>query len=146
MRFYRVSLPTASPIPLREYIPTGETLEHWEHMASVRSFKDLSDPSHYLQTVAAGIAKNNPPGRSRMFQNDQTHDLVLDFVVFTPPAAPQQIAEWNLMRARYVEGRGLVVYKYAVRFYAYGADTGAKITAERNAMMAPFALAAFNEE
>jgi hypothetical protein len=145
-RFYRVYAPAESPIQLREYLPSGESIEHWSHLASVRIFKDINNPGLYLQNVAAGVAKSNPAARSRLLQNNQTHELLLDFMMFAPAGSAQAYAEWNLMRARFVEGKGLVVYQYAVRYYTFGADTGAKVNAERISMMEPFGSAVFEEE
>jgi hypothetical protein len=144
-RFYRI-FATDSPIPLREYIPDGEAMEHWSHLVSVRVLKDLSDPANYLQIVEANVAKSNPSNRSRLLQVDATKDLVLDFLVFGANAASQQFAEWSLMRCKYVPGAGLVVFQYAVRYYTFGAETGAKVNAERDSVLKPFEAASFREE
>jgi hypothetical protein len=146
LKFYKIYAPAESAAQLREYIPAGETIDHWNRLASVRVFKDLKDPVAYLQKVAAGVAKSHPAARYQFLQNNQSKVLVLDFMMFAPASSPQPFAEWNLMRARYVEGTGLIVYQYAVRYYTFGAETGAKVNAERNKMVEPFESASFEEE
>jgi hypothetical protein len=114
--------------------------------ASIRVFKDLTDPGADLQTVAAGVVKSGPSAGARLLKDTNTDGLILDFMMFAPPSAEQPFAEWNLMRAKYLEGTGLVVYQYAVRYYTFGAETGAKVNAERMTMMTPFGSATFQEE
>ncbi len=137
--------PADSPVQLREYIPADETLAHWDHLASIRVFKDLTDPTAYLNTTADAVAKSNPSAQSRFLQNSQTKQVILDFLTFAPANSPQQFAEWNLMRTKFVPGKGLIVYQYATRYYTGGADVGAKISAERNRILPPFETATFEE-
>ena len=67
-------------------------------------------------------------------------------MTFAPDSAPVHFAEWNLMRARYVQGTGLIVYQYAMRLYKFGESSGAVINAERNKMTGPFESASFEEQ
>ena len=137
--------PSDSPVQLREYIPADETLAHWDHLASIRVFKDLTDPSAYLQATADAVAKSNPAAQSRFLQNSQTKQVILDFLTFAPANSPLQFAEWNLMRTKFVPGKGLVVYQYAVRYYTAAAEIGGKIAAERIRILPPFETATFEE-
>lgn len=138
--------PADSPVGLREYLPAGESLDHWNRLASVRVFGGLNDPAAYLKNVAAGVAKSNPAARYQFLQNNETKDLILDFMVFATDPSKPTFAEWNLMRAVYEEGRGLVVYQYAVRYYTFGSQTGPMVNEERNAMAGPFETASFIEQ
>ena len=141
----RAYAPDDSPVALRMYLPAGETLEHWHRLASVRVLQDLQDPAEYLSNMAAVVAQSHPAARFKFLRNDRTKELVLDFTTFAPDSVSARVAEWNLMRARYVPGTGLLVYQYAMRLYPYGASSGAVINAERNRMIGPFESASFEE-
>jgi len=146
LKFFKAYAPADSPVQLREYLPAGETFDHWNRMASVRVFKDQKDPKKYLDAVAAQVVKSHPAARAQLLQNDKTKTLVLDFMTFPADDVRPRFAEWNLMRAKYIKGTGLVVYQYAVRFYVVGKETGALVNAERNKMVAPFESATFEEK
>lgn len=146
LKLLRAYAPESSQVDLREYLPAGETFDHWTRLASVRVFKDLEDPKEYLANVAAAVTKSSPAARYQFLQNHKTKEYILDFMTFAPDSEPVHFAEWNLMRARYVKKKGLVVYQYAMRFYDFGESTGAVIRAERNKMMQPFDEATFEEK
>jgi hypothetical protein len=131
---------------LREYIPAGQTLTNWERLVSVRVFSDLKDPEAYLRRLGSQVVHDHPAARAQLLQNPQTKAYVLDFMTFPPEATRPYYAEWNLMRATDVEGKGLIVYQYARRIYDVGPQTGLIVNAERNKMMAPFSAAAFEEQ
>lgn len=138
--------PKASEDQLREYLPEGEALEHWNRLASVRVFKNEKDPEKYLKRVAALVKKSHPAARAEFFENKKSKERVLDFITFTPEKAQQQFAEWNMMRATFVKGTGLVVYQYALRLYKVDDDSIGIIVAERRKMMPPFVQASFEEK
>jgi len=91
------------------------------------------------------VKQSNPAASSRFFQNDKKQ-TVLDFITFAPAESPVKYAEWNLMRAHYVKGSGLVVFQYALRLYRINADSINLIVAEREKMMGPFVEATFDEK
>jgi hypothetical protein len=144
LKLYQASAPPNSKEELREYIPKGESLKEWSELASVRVFKKLKDPTEYLKTVAATVSKSHPSARYQFLKNDTTKGLVLDFMTFPPKTVPKFYAEWNLMRADYVEGKGLVVYQYAMRIFDVGPQTGAIVNKARDKMVAPFQAATFD--
>jgi hypothetical protein len=127
---------------VREYIPKGESLDHWSCMASVRVFPKEKSPLDYLQRVGARIPGTHPAARAQLLKHDKTGDNILDFVIFTADSAT---AEWNLMRARYEKGKGLVVFQYAKRFYSIDKNLGPAIITERLKMIDPFEAASFEE-
>ena len=131
-----------SPESIREYIPKGESLDHWSRMASVRVFPKENNPLDYLQRVGAHIPRSHPAARAQLLKHDKTGDNILDFLMFT---ADSSTAEWNLMRARYEKGKGLIVYQYATRFYTVDKNLGPAIVAERLKMIDPFETASFEE-
>jgi len=145
LKLFRAYAPEDSQVDLREYLPAGETFERWSRLASVRVFKDLKDPKEYLSNVAAAVSKSSPAARYQFLQNDKTKEYILDFMTFAPDSEPVHFAEWNLMRAKYVKKKGLIVYQYAMRFYEFGESTGSVIRAERNKMTQPFNEATFEE-
>jgi len=138
--------PADSPISLREYLPEGETLDKWNRMASIRVFSNLKNPKKYLAAVAKTAVNSHPAARAVTFQNEKTKDLVLDFMVFSPISAKLPFWEWNLMRATYVKGKGLVVYQYAMRGYNIKKELAVLVLAEREKMLNPFMEASFEEK
>jgi hypothetical protein len=145
-KLVRAYAPPESGVNLREYVPEGENLKHWTCLASVRVFKNETDPEKYLKSVADLARKSSPAAVGQFFRNEQKKDTVLDFIVFAPRNAPEQFAEWSMMRAKFVSGTGLVVYQYALRFYPLS-ETGVEvIKAERRRLIGPFVNASFEEE
>ena len=145
LKLYRAYAPKDSEVGLREYLPAGENFDRWNRLASVRIFKDIRDPEAYLSAVAEAVTKSHPAARYQFLQNDKTKEVVLDFMTFPPKSAPVHFAEWNLMRAKYVKGTGLLVYQYAMRFYNFDESTAAIVNAERKKMIRPFGEATFEE-
>jgi len=145
LKLIKASAPADSEIQLREYLPEGERLEHWNRLASVRVFKTEKNAQKYLERVAATVRKSGPAARAEFFRNEQKKEAVLDFITFAPPASPEHFAEWNMMRAKFVEGAGLVVYQYALRLYVIDDDSIKMITSERRKMMGRFVEASFEE-
>ena len=132
---------------LREYIIEGDTVERWTRLASVRVFPNQRDPKAFLSAVAAGVRKTDPNARHQFYQNKRTKNITLDFMVFPPRGEPRRYdAEWNLMRAEYQKGRGLVVYQYAMRLYRSGTEGAKLINTEREKMLDPFQQASFDEK
>jgi hypothetical protein len=144
-RFFLASaVPPDNPLT-REYVPAGETLENWRQLAAVRTFKNLKDPRAFLDGMGQQVTKRNPEGRYWLVQNNETKEFLLDFMAF-PSTTPQPFyAEWNLWRASYVDGQGLVVYQYARRIYTVGGEFGATVRAAREEMYNAFAAATFAE-
>ena len=145
LKLFQAYAPAESPVGLREYIPVGESIDKWTHLASLRVIKDQKDPEAYLTEVATQVAKSNPAARYQFLRNDKTKSLILDFMMFPPASTSPFYAEWNLMRATFVAGKGLVVYQYAIRIFEVGPQTGAIVNAERNKMVGPFERADFAE-
>jgi hypothetical protein len=146
LKLFRAYAPPDSKVDLREYLPEGETLDRWNRLASVRTFKDLKDPKQYLANMAEAVRQSHPSARYQFFESEKTKERILDFMTFPPDSAPVHFAEWNLMRAKYVEGTGLIVYQYGLRLYKTDASSASVILAERNKMMGPFENASFEEQ
>lgn len=144
-KFFLAYAPEDSAVQLREYLPKGETLKRWNRMASVRVFKDLDDPQAFLASVAESVEKSYPAARSQFLENEKEGKIILDFLTFDPENSPARFAEWNLMRAEYAKGRGLVVFQYAMRFYKIDDRATAALNAERERMVGPFGKVTFTE-
>jgi hypothetical protein len=124
----------------REYIPDDENSEHWLHKASNRVLENLGDPRVYLDGIAADAKKANPRSHSRFLT-----DGVLELVYYCPPTFTEKFVQWSLTRATHIEGKGLVVHEYAVRYFNYGDATSAMMDAERNAVLEAFLASRFDE-
>jgi hypothetical protein len=113
----------------------------------VRIYKNLQqDPKAFLTAMAAAVAKSHPLAFSSLIENDKTKEPILQFVLFPPASDPNPFAELNLMRAKYVAGKGFVVYQYGRRVYGLGKDSAVILDADRLRMLAPFDAASFEEE
>ena len=130
--------------PLKEYLPSGETLENWNHLASVRIFKNLTDPDAYLEGLGKQVVKKDPAARYQILKNGSGL-TVLDFLAFSDPSIPKPYAEWNLMKATYIPGEGLVLYQFAMRIYAIDGTLPQRINDERLKMLTAFAQATYAE-
>jgi hypothetical protein len=95
-----------------------------------------------LDRLGKKVIRTNPAARAETLVSDMTGDQILDFLMFTKD---DKIAEWNLMRARYEKGKGLIVFQYAARFYKIDKNLAPAIKAERMKMVDPFAKASFEE-
>ena len=142
----KLFLAAVEPDGLREYRPRSEDADHWTRRATVRVFPDLKDPVAYLKQAAADITKTSRFAHYEVKQDPHTKELILDFMTFPPDTDPKQYAEWSLLRARYVAGRGLVVCQYSLRSYVVGTPAAVKVRAERDRMTEPFKAATFEEE
>ena len=131
---------------LREYLPRSEDADHWTRRATVQVFRDQSDPIAYLKQAAADVLKTGRFAHYEVVTDSHTKEVILDFMTFPANTEAVQYAEWSLLRARYVAGRGLVVCRYSLRCYDVGAPTAAKVKAERLRMIEPFKAASFEEE
>ena len=145
LKLVRAYAPSDSKVQLREYLPEGETLERWNRLASVRILKKEKDPKKYLERVAAMVMKSHPSARAILLMNDEKHTLILDFMMFAPKTAPEHFVEWNLMKAKYIKGTGLIVYQYAFRIYNPKEENIDTLKSERKSMTTPFGDATFEE-
>jgi hypothetical protein len=138
---------------VREYLPEGDNLEHWNELMSVHVFPQISKEiaaDGYLTALAADVEGSNPAARYAFLKGKNSDQMVLDFLVFGDK--PDSYAEWNLMRADYTEGKGLTLYQYAKRYYTenwdaeQAAKSGKDITDHRDANLDLFEKADFQEK
>ncbi len=117
-RFYRAFTSEKEDQLLKEYIPAGETLEHWNQLMAVHVF--LKFPKEigvdgYLQKMDESIKAKDPANRCEVYKDEKTGQGLLDFLMWAEK--PELVAEWNLMLVKYVDDEGLIVYQYAKRHY-----------------------------
>lgn len=144
LRLYLANSGTTSSGPIKEYLPSGEKLESWNRLASIRIFSNLTDPNSYLEGLGKQVTKDNPAARYQILRN-ASGVVVLDFLTFSDLSIPQPYAEWNLMKASYVPGEGLVLYQYAMRIYMLDDTLPQKVIAERQKVLTVFSQATFLE-
>lgn len=100
---------------LREYLPEGETLEHWSHMVAVREWSHLSDPSAAADALLEALARDNPLARSQKLAKPATGEVLVDFVTWP---ADGSFAEFNVFRyGKAARGKGIVAFQLAWRGY-----------------------------
>jgi hypothetical protein len=146
LKFMLASAPVGSPTRMREYLPEGEHLENWVRLVSVQIFPKLRDSEEYLTKLATQVQNRDPATQYRIWRKDHNTPLVLDFMAFSYKNGFVEFLEWNLMKAHYVEGEGLVLNQYAMRIYNPEMDASKTVIAERNKMLDVFAKASFEEE
>lgn len=107
LKFVRISTED-TPNAVREYVREGDSVEHWNRLASVRVLSDQKDPNKCLAAVAGMVKNSVPNAKYQFFQDKKSKKITSDFIVFFPPKVPQRYAEWNLVHAEYKKGTGLI--------------------------------------
>jgi hypothetical protein len=99
----------------REYIPPGETLDHWTKLASIRTVPNCNDPEEYARTLARLVDRDTVGGAaSAIVYNPKKGIAILDFATWPPDVA---YVEFNVWRIEKRLNGGLIAYQYAVRRY-----------------------------
>ena len=83
--------------PVAEFIPKGETLEKWTHLASIRRFPEQDDPQALAKTTVEGVAEQYPGAPTNIQNDPQGSDAVIEFIVSPPD---DSFAEYNLFATR----------------------------------------------
>jgi hypothetical protein len=98
-----------------EYIPRGETLEHWNRLVSIRRFGQLDDVEKYAERLADVVKQSNARSKPVVAYNSKTKVAIIDFVAWP---ADDSYTEFNIFRVEPAKtGQGIVAYQYAVREY-----------------------------
>jgi len=99
---------------IREYLPAGEQLENWRHLASIREYADLNDPRELAAGTLQTVQQTYPGAPHNMADNPETGETVIDFLVGPPNGS---FVEYNIFKyAKRPEG-GVIAQQYAVRNY-----------------------------
>lgn len=109
--------------PIREYIPAGENLEKWTHLASIREWVDLNDPRELAAGTLETVKQTYPGAPHNMAENPDTGDTVIDFLVGPPDGS---FVEYNIFKYAKRPGGGTIAQQYAVRNYDNQAEFAEK--------------------
>jgi hypothetical protein len=101
-------------LPVAEFIPKGETLEKWTHLASIRRFPDLDDPQQLAKLTIDQINEQYPGAPTNIQNDPQGNDAVIEFVVNAPD---DSFAEYNVFKYGKDASGGVVAEQYALRTY-----------------------------
>ena len=100
--------------PVAEFIPKGETLEKWTHLASIRRFPEQDDPQGLAKRTIEGVAEKYPGAPTNLQNDPRGSDAVIEFIVSPPDDG---FAEYNLFRYAKDPQGGVVAEQYALRGY-----------------------------
>ncbi|MEX2114893.1 MAG: hypothetical protein WD845_16995 [Pirellulales bacterium] len=99
---------------LKEYIPAGETLEHWTKLAAIREYDALDDPKPVVGEFLQQLKKQYPESPCSVIENPTTGEVIIDFVVWPADAS---FVEFNVFKYQKRTGGGLIAEQYALREY-----------------------------
>jgi len=100
--------------PVAEFIPKGETLEKWTHLASIRRFPEQDDPQGLAKQTIEGVAERYPGAPTNLQNDPRGSDAVIEFIVSPPD---DSFAEYNLFKYAKDPQGGVVAEQYALRGY-----------------------------
>jgi hypothetical protein len=99
---------------IKEYIPEGQTLEAWSHLASVRTYANHQDPKMLAGALVKQVKANYPQSPCSLRENTTTGESMVDFVVWP---ADKSFVEFNVFKYGKGENGGVVAQQYAIRDY-----------------------------
>lgn len=108
-------------ILVAEYIPAGETLDHWTLMLAVRIFRGKLAPAQAVQMKATEILARRAQGdfMANSASFTKADFQVIDFVVSSMPVVEHNVMSFSKLR----DGR-LIGYQLARRYYQRDPDAG----------------------
>jgi hypothetical protein len=81
--------------PIREYLPAGETLDTWHHLASIREYADLDNPAALAGKKLDFARQSYPNSPTNISTDSQTGEATIDFVAWP---ADQSFIEFNVFK------------------------------------------------
>lgn len=100
---------------IKEFVPTGETINDWSTMVAVRYFNNEQSPEAYIRNMAERYRKLMPHMQFAMSQLEPDDVWDIDFIIY-PRGQTSGFVEWNYFRAeRRSVDEGIVVNQYVVR-------------------------------
>jgi hypothetical protein len=103
--------------PIYDYIPTGETLDHWTHLASIREYHSLDNVKQLAENTIEMVKQSYPGAPWQSVDNPNGNETIIDFLVSAPD---DSFVEYNVFKYAKREAGGIVAQQYALR--AYGDD------------------------
>ncbi|MGD9632512.1 MAG: hypothetical protein AB7G28_05330 [Pirellulales bacterium] len=100
--------------PIYEYIPQGETLEHWTHLASIREYHSIDDAKSLAEGTVQAVKQDYPGAPTQLVENPNNGDVMIDFLVGPPDGS---FVEYNIFQYSKRPAGGTVAQQYALRAY-----------------------------
>jgi hypothetical protein len=104
--------------PIYEYIPDGEDLDTWTHLASIRKYHSINDAKALAAGTIQAVKQNYPGAPTQMVENPTSGNVMIDFLVGPPDGS---FVEYNVFQYSQRPAGGTVAQQYALR--AYGDTT-----------------------
>ena len=95
---------------IREFIPAGETLEKWTHLASIREYAAIDDPRALAADTLKLTRDTYPDTPSNIIENPTTGDTIIDFAAWPDD---NSFLEFNVFKYSKRPGGGVVAQQYA---------------------------------
>lgn len=119
-------------VRLKEFIPKGETLDHWTRLAGLFEYPRDNDVKAVVGRFVQAIKQANPDAQSAVIENPQTGDVIIDFVTWPSNHA---FVEFNVFLYSKKSGGGLLAKQYAVRAYGDPTEFLKKLKTERTRLV-----------
>jgi hypothetical protein len=100
---------------IKEYIPTGETLEKWTKLAATREYENLNNPLAMAAELKKQVSEKYPDSTCTVTENKEDNSAVVDFVLWAPD---KSFAEFNIFKYVKTDEGGIYCEQYALRDYA----------------------------
>jgi hypothetical protein len=118
--------------PIAEFIPEGETLDKWTHLASIRRYPDLEDAQGLAKMTVEEVEKTYPGSPTNLVDDPKSSDAIIEFVVESPD---ETFAEYNLFKYAKDPAGGVVAQQYALRTYGDRKTFLDELTAKRQKLL-----------
>lgn len=99
---------------VKEFLPTGQRLDSWKQLASIRKYPKLDNPKLVAENLVRVLKQQNPEAPHQLTQDPKTGAVVVDFVTWP---RNQAFVEFNVFKYMKTDGGGLVAHQYALRNY-----------------------------
>jgi hypothetical protein len=99
---------------VKEFIPAGQNLDSWTHLASIREYSKLDDPKALAGALVRQLKEKYPLSPSAIIENPQTGEAIVDFVVWPQDGS---FVEFNVFKYGNRPGGGVRAEQYARREY-----------------------------
>ncbi|HMA37341.1 MAG TPA: hypothetical protein VKY74_23010 [Chloroflexia bacterium] len=97
-----------------EYLPPGQTLDHWTRLVGVHLYRGFQDPQQFGQVFERQIKESNPRAGTQLLVRDDGQEALLDFLIWVMESQP--IWEFNIFRLC-PGAEGVIGYQFAYRIY-----------------------------
>jgi hypothetical protein len=99
---------------IKEYIPTGETLDKWTKLAATREYENLNNPLAMAAELQKQLKEKYPDSTCTVTENKEDNSAVVDFVLWAPD---KSFAEFNIFKYVKTDEGGIYCEQYALRDY-----------------------------